>query len=49
MRASMRAACGGGASMCASDWMNGRGPQPAIAKAIATHAAQPKNRIREFP
>jgi hypothetical protein len=49
MRASARMGTGGGASMWASDWTRGRGPQAAMASAIAMHAAQPKNRIQEFP
>jgi hypothetical protein len=49
MRASARAAAAGGASMCASDLTIGRGPQPAIAKAIATNGAPAKNRMQEYP
>jgi hypothetical protein len=35
--------------MCASECASGRGPQPTKAKALAIPAAQPKNRIQEFP
>src|SRR5258705_132290 len=45
--ASARAA-GGGASMWESDCAIGRGPQPAIARPAAMHAALLTKRIREY-